>query len=294
MCIVTACTNCSQVSLGLAEDVAIEDESSFLFSGGDSLKALRLCEDIVAAVEGVTLPELLEVILDGNFSDLLRHVARVTLTRLFENGSSSLSEAKKRHAEPLSVELAKRERMEELAKRERMDSTAAERFHRVDVSFENQPVKVIRRASEVIEMNTGEQLGGKGSSVKIHNRCLAAGTGSPHMESSSLGLSLSWSSDTGRCVDASPVLLVQGGTDQRSDLAKATVFIGSHSHRMQAIHLDTGDLLWERVLGDRIDASAAVSQCGTLLIIGQHQHSEGGFDMFLHYAMVLDYFCILF
>lgn len=86
-----------------------------------------------------------------------------------------------------------------------------------------------------------------------------------------LGLSLSWSSDTGRCVDASPVLLVREGAGQRSDKGKTTVFIGSHSHRIQALDLVTGSLLWERVLGDRIEASAAVSRCGSLVVIGQHQ-----------------------
>ncbi|XP_076009740.1 beta-alanine-activating enzyme isoform X2 [Genypterus blacodes] len=246
-----------QVSLGLAVDVDIEDESRFLFSGGDSLKALRLCEDVVTAVEGVTLPELLEVILDGSFSEVLRHVARATLTPL-ENDSTQQPEAKKRHGQTLS---------QDPVKRGRTGSTATERIQRGNMSLANRPVKVIRRASEVIEVNT-EQLRGKDSTGKIHTRCLAAGTGSPHMESRSLGLSLSWSSDTGRCVDASPILLVQGEEGQRSESAKATVFIGSHSHRMQAIDLDTGDLLWERVLGDRIEASAAVSQCGTLLITG--------------------------
>ncbi|KAF7667690.1 hypothetical protein LDENG_00052830 [Lucifuga dentata] len=261
-----------QDSLGLAADAAVEDESRFLFSGGDSLKALRLCEDIATSVEEVTLPELLEVILDGTFSDILRHVLRATLMVPFEKNSSSTSEAKKRPTvEYLSVEAAKRECK---------DSTAAGSFQEDEDSSEKQPVKVIRRASEVIEIEIRNPDTNKSfwsdSSVKIHDRCLAASAGeqgftdfsSPHVESRSLELSLSWSSDTGRCVDASPVLLVQEEVGQRSDLAKMTVFIGSHSHRMQAIDLDTGDLLWERVLGDRIEASAAVSQCGTLVIIG--------------------------
>lgn len=89
-----------------------------------------------------------------------------------------------------------------------------------------------------------------------------------------LGLSLSWSSDTGRCVDASPVLLVQNRADHRSDLFKATVFIGSHSHRIQALDVATGNLMWERVLGDRIEASAAVSHCGALVVIGKCQLCE--------------------
>ncbi|XP_029285860.1 beta-alanine-activating enzyme [Cottoperca gobio] len=238
-----------QETLGLPEDATIDEKSSFLMSGGDSLKALRLCEDILTAV-GATSPELLEVVLDGTFSDVLRHVGRVTLMPPLENSQSSSSEAKKRHADAPSVVVAKRERTE---------SAASERLQ-----GETWAVKVIRRAGEVIEMqirtpelnekSQAEAPGEKDSSRK--------GRGDV------LGLSLSWSSDTGRCVDASPVLLVQPTTDPRSDEGKTTVFIGSHSHRIQALDLTAGSLLWERVLGDRIESSAAVSHCGSLVVIG--------------------------
>ncbi|XP_041791276.1 beta-alanine-activating enzyme isoform X2 [Chelmon rostratus] len=234
-----------QETLGLPEDASVDEDSSFLSSGGDSLKALHLCEDILAAV-GVTSPELLEAILDGTFSDVLRHVTRAALNTLFENSRSSLPKAKKRHTDAPSVAPAKRERQA---------SAAAE---------ETRAVRVLRRAGEVIEMKIrnpethenlqGNALGGRDSGEK--------GGGD------ALGLSLSWSSDTGRCVDASPVILVQDRSDQTADEGQASVFIGSHSHRIQALDLTDGSLLWERVLGDRIEASAAVSHCGTLVVIG--------------------------
>lgn len=177
-----------------------------------------------------------------------------------ENRPSSASEAKKRQADAPSVALVKRKHKDE-------DSTAAERPQGGADYFENQAVKVIRRAGEVTEIRKTEMnkslqadvLGGKDMSKK-----------SSDVKSRTLRLSLSWSSDTGRCVDASPVLLVHKGADE----AKTTVFIGSHSHRMQALDLDTGRLLWERVLGGRIEASAAVSQCGRLVVIGQYQLSK--------------------
>uniref|UniRef100_A0A3Q3JDU7 AMP-dependent synthetase/ligase domain-containing protein n=1 Tax=Monopterus albus TaxID=43700 RepID=A0A3Q3JDU7_MONAL len=155
--------------------------------------------------------ELLEMILDGTFSDILHHVAKVTLSPQFENTEKSHKEKK--------------------------------------------VLKIIRRASEVIEMNIRDPE---------PKNCQADAL----MESRALGINLSWSSDTGRCVDASPVLLVQEGTSLRSDVTETTVFIGSHSHRVQALDLDSGSLVWERVLGDRIEASAAVSHCGTLVVIG--------------------------
>ncbi|TDH08198.1 hypothetical protein EPR50_G00094710 [Perca flavescens] len=238
-----------QETLGLPEDAALDEDSNFLLSGGDSLKALRLCEDILAAVGGSS-PELLEVLLDGTFSDVLRHVARVTPPPPPLESSQSLSEAKKRDADAPPVAPAKRERTE---------STAAER-----AQGETWAVRVVRRAGEVMELQTRSPEANK----NLQADALGQKSSSKDRSGDVLGLSLSWSSDTGRCVDASPVLLVQHGTDRSSDEGRRTVFIGSHSHRIQALDLTDGRLLWERVLGDRIEASAAVSHCGSLVVIG--------------------------
>ncbi|KAM9357795.1 beta-alanine-activating enzyme [Symphorus nematophorus] len=232
-----------QEILGLPEDVTIDEESNFLLSGGDSLKALHLCEDILTAV-GVTSPELLEVILDGTFSDVKHHVERVTLTPLLENSPSSLPEAKKHPADAPSVGPAKRGHKE---------STAAE---------ETRAVKVLRRAGDVMEMKI------RNPETNKNFQADALEDFRKKLGDEALCLSLSWSSDTGRCVDASPVLVVRDRPDRMSDEGQTTVFIGSHSHRIQALDLISGKLLWERVLGDRIEASAAVSRCGSLVVIG--------------------------
>ncbi|KAF3835112.1 hypothetical protein F7725_027670 [Dissostichus mawsoni] len=249
-------TTYQQETLGLPEEPTIDEKSNFLLSGGDSLKALHLCEDILTAFR-VTSPELLEVILDGTFSDVLRHVERITLLPPLEESQSPTSEAKKRRTEaPSMVE----------AKRERTESTAAERPQGGTWAF-----KVIRRAGEVIEIR-------KPVAIKnVKTEALGEKDLSDGGSEDFLSLSLSWSSDTGRCVDASPVLLVQQKTDSGSEEVKTTVFIGSHSHRIQALDLTTGSLLWERVLGDRIEASAAVSHCGSLVVIGCYD----GFVYFL-------------
>lgn len=211
----------------------MEEESNFLLSGGDSLKALRFCEDIVT-VAGATSPQLLEVILDGTFSDILHHVSTAAGTPLAED--------RRRPAEAPSAAPAKRARRR---------STVAD-----------EAVTVVRRAGEVTDMKTRN----------VETNLSEEEDSGQHSEGDALDLSLSWSSDTGRCVDASPVLLVQHRTDQRSDESRTTAFIGSHSHRVQALDLGSGGLLWERVLGDRIEASAAVSRCGSLVVIGQSQH----------------------
>ncbi|KAF3691186.1 Acyl-CoA synthetase family member 4 [Channa argus] len=229
-----------QEALGIPKDSTIEEESNFLLSGGDSLKALHLCEDIVTTV-GINSPELLEIILDGTFSDILHHVARLMPTPPRESSPPSLPKTKRQHTDVPSMVPLKKEC-------KRHVTQTAERLHSGKELF-----KVIRRASEVRTINIRNPEISKSLKADVPR---------------SLGVSLSWSSDTGRCVDASPVLLVREGTDQSSHMIITTVFIGSHSHRMQALHMDTGSLLWERVLGGRIEASAAVSHCGTMVVIG--------------------------
>lgn len=225
-----------QDSLGLPADQAVDEEANFLLSGGDSLKALHLCEDILAAV-GASSPELVGVLLDRSFADVLHHVACVTMAPPLENGPQTSPKGKKRLVDdPTAVP----------AKRECKPPSAAD-----------QTGKVVRRAGEVTDLKSG---GGRGASGVFPGK--AAGSG---IKPSDLSFALrqSWSSDTGRCVDASPVLLVHAGT------GRTTVFIGSHSHRFQALDLTSGSCLWERVLGDRVESSAAVSLCGSLVVVGQ-------------------------
>ncbi|XP_055444620.1 beta-alanine-activating enzyme isoform X4 [Bubalus kerabau] len=72
-----------------------------------------------------------------------------------------------------------------------------------------------------------------------------------------------WRSDTGKCVDASPLVVIPA-----IDKSSATVYIGSHSHRMIAVDLYSGKVKWEQILGDRIESSACVSKCGNFIVVG--------------------------
>ncbi|XP_072294968.1 beta-alanine-activating enzyme isoform X2 [Eucyclogobius newberryi] len=211
-----------QTSLGLPKDMPIKEDSNFLLSGGDSLKALVFHEDLVAT-SGLTSPNLLEIILDGTFTDILHHISLV--------GQQVKQEATKRPLEKTYEVIAKRER----------------------TLSEMETFKVIKRGSQMIEMHCPKSTGLTQTigDVKLNETCGLK----------TVSLKRHWLSDTGRCVDASPVVLLH-----QSD--RSTVFIGSHSHRVQALDLDSGGLVWERVLGDRIEASATVSPCGTLVIVG--------------------------
>uniref|UniRef100_A0AAY5KHA4 Carrier domain-containing protein n=1 Tax=Esox lucius TaxID=8010 RepID=A0AAY5KHA4_ESOLU len=215
--------------LGQPEDAAIQEDSNFLFSGGDSLQALRYCDEITTAL-GVSSSGLLEVILDRPFADVLHHVATVMRTLPSEHSRMAPPVPKKRPADPLCSSQLKRQLTGTFS------TAAAQR-----------PQGLV-----VLEIN---ELSAK--TVPAHLR-----------EAGGLRLKVKWESDTGRCVDASPVLLVQKGADGPSGSPRATVFIGSHSNRMQALDLTTGRLLWERVLGDRIESSSAITRCGRLVVVG--------------------------
>lgn len=76
-------------------------------------------------------------------------------------------------------------------------------------------------------------------------------------------LRVRWRADTGKCVDASPLVVIPA-----VDKSSATVYIGSHSHRMMAVDLYSGKVKWEQLLGDRIESSACVSKCGNFIVVG--------------------------
>lgn len=73
-----------------------------------------------------------------------------------------------------------------------------------------------------------------------------------------------WKVNTGQCVDASPLLVLDKSRDPIE-----TVYIGSHSGKFFAICLQTGRVLWEAQLTDRIESSACLSVCGQYVTVGK-------------------------
>ncbi|XP_042602054.1 beta-alanine-activating enzyme isoform X1 [Cyprinus carpio] len=287
--------------LGLPNDVAVEEDAHFMLSGGDSLQALRLCDEITVAM-GTPSVGLLEVILDGSFSDVVSHV-------MTETHNNAIQPSKKRMLDDSGSLVSPKRQQKEMSTGNATEST---------VGFVVPSVRrtmgfvVVRRAGEVIdwgcfgkmqEKNFSDALETNGSKLtvtstsedslisnpshELHNiyqenpaikkltephvpqevtetlpvsKSPGEGSGEDRSDVLLLGLRVLWSSDTGRCVDASPVLLV--GPD------RTTVFIGSHSHRLQALDLTSGEVIWERILGDRLESSAAISKCGSLVAVG--------------------------
>ena len=110
-----------------------------------------------------------------------------------------------------------------------------------------------------------------------------------------------WKVGTHKCVDASPLLVVnrhkdaitmttgavimntdtitmetsdivmETGTNSTiaMDMSEAVVYVGSHSHLFMALEWLTGRVLWGVELGGRVESSATVSACGQFVIVGK-------------------------
>ena len=72
-----------------------------------------------------------------------------------------------------------------------------------------------------------------------------------------------WRTCLYKCIDASPLVVNSPGR------CEGEVFIGSHGKVFMCIRLSDGEVLWERSVGDRIESSAAISACGTYVIVGE-------------------------
>lgn len=252
--------------LDLPNDVVVEEDAHFMLSGGDSLQALRLCDEITVAM-GTTSVGLLEVILDGSFSDVLSHI--MTETR------NAIQPSQKRILDYSDSVVSSKRRQKKMATVDPTESTVGSVVPSVRRTM---GFVVVRQAGEVIDwgcfqkMHFSDAHPSQYSAVKKVRHVPRGVTETlPTTESTGvgeasskdvlpLGLRVLWSSDTGRCVDASPALLV--GPE------RTTVFIGSHSHRLQALDLFNGEVIWERILGDRLESSAAISKCGSLVAVG--------------------------
>ncbi|XP_076467763.1 beta-alanine-activating enzyme-like [Babylonia areolata] len=95
-----------------------------------------------------------------------------------------------------------------------------------------------------------------------NNGCSAAGE---ERDRNAIQLELQWTCDTGKCVDASPLV-------GRTRNGRVVVFIGSHSHRFFAVDLSSGAVLWSVELGDRVESSACLSPCGRRVVVGCYDH----------------------
>lgn len=257
----------------------------FLYSGGDSIKSLRFHDEIENMV-GKVIPGLLEVILSSSIAEVYRLVLKTVFPTedQLKNPNTSMKrklndcsgeEAREEHVNIKSrgyvtvaaglisfVALSRGSHMFSVNCSKSFINLSKMRPARTKLrqSPLSSPVisnmmKTEERRSDLTNVSKADEIGppqgslGKDNSVPIAKFLIV----------------VRWTSCTGKCVDASPLVIIPA-TDDLS----ATVYIGSHSHAMQAIDLDSGKIKWERILEDRIESSACVSKCGSFIVVGTY------------------------
>ncbi|XP_078073542.1 beta-alanine-activating enzyme [Mustelus asterias] len=294
-----------KVVLNLPEDMPDASENCmFLYSGGDSLKALKLAEEIETFL-GQKVFGLTEVILNSSLLDIYHHI-----------NNTIFCEAK--------VEEEPDDKNDRKMKRRRINDESAgsqpepiEQW-RPTATFAN--ITTISRGSQITKLNTtisyenctnspdiqeekelmndesNRKEKKENDSFNVYENVNANEEKMPIKNSNceslvtkvikpprndgkfmpedllanyrTISLKIRWKSDTAKCVDSSPLVVVSGDND-----SDETVYIGSHSHRMQAIDVLSGKIKWERILGDRIESSACMSRCGNFIIVGCYDGS---------------------
>uniref|UniRef100_A0A8D2DJD6 Beta-alanine-activating enzyme n=1 Tax=Sciurus vulgaris TaxID=55149 RepID=A0A8D2DJD6_SCIVU len=264
--------------LSLSEDLLkVPDESLFLNSGGDSLKSIRLLNEIEELV-GTSVPGLLEMILSSSILEIYNHILQTVFPD--EDVTFSKSYATKRKLSDTNQEDA--------------SGKPVHQKSFLPLSYDNEinAFIALSRGSQILSLNTTRFLAMSGHGTSAFSSDLTTQTNSENLKSLSppavfgksedpsyvekvceegkpviraekMELGVRWRSDTGKCVDASPLVVIPA-----VDKASTTVYIGSHSHRMKAVDLYSGKVKWEQILGDRIESSACVSKCGNFIVVG--------------------------
>ncbi|XP_048219784.1 beta-alanine-activating enzyme isoform X2 [Perognathus longimembris pacificus] len=263
--------------LSLSEDaLKVPDESLFSNIGGDSLKSIRLLFEIERLV-GTSVPGLLEVILSSSLSEIYNHILQTVF--MDEDQTFSKSNSKKRKLSDITQE-------EAIEKPSHQKSVLP-----LNGDNEINACIALSRGSQIFSLSMARFLTKSGDHPLACSSELIAQTNilnfkslnpsvltgqpkdlccvakvseeeKPMMGPKKMEFCVRWRSDTGKCVDASPLVVVD------ADKSSATVYIGSHSHRMKAVDLYSGKMKWEQLLGDRIESSACVSKCGNFITVG--------------------------
>ncbi|KAM9286313.1 beta-alanine-activating enzyme [Cariama cristata] len=278
--------------LGLLGDATgISKDAVFLYSGGDSLKALRFYDEIEMLV-GKAVPGLLEVILSRSIEEVYRHIRKILFPD--EDQLMNYDNVVKRklsgntgeefHGKYIKL---KSERDLEVAS-ELISFIALSRGnHFFSMNFTksfmqlNNTVQVgveLLQQPSSLQLVTPSIMKSHAQGYEMENRILTVTNKAnktdccpaqqiraecSHVTTADLALCIRWKSNTRKCVDASPLVVIPSKEEE-----SASVYVGSHSHAMQAIDLDLGEIKWEKNLGDRIESSACVSKCGNFIVVG--------------------------
>uniref|UniRef100_S4RLE4 Aminoadipate-semialdehyde dehydrogenase n=1 Tax=Petromyzon marinus TaxID=7757 RepID=S4RLE4_PETMA len=257
---------CWQEALGRGVSAEAADlAASFLRVGGDSLGVVRLSGDVERRL-GASLPGLPDLLLQySSSSGIAENTGHSTNT----NSENSGKEPRKILKRKVEGDIPEQEAPE--GKRTVMPSEHTSSHHIGRLAHRAQTQQVVSEPplgdEMVAALSRGSRVtmaGGRACTTSAgwpgcgstRNRAVVTGTG---------GVTLRelWKCDTGKCVDASPLLMLRAhGTNA------VAVCVGSHSRRVLCAEWPGGRVLWTAELPDRVESSACLSKCGTLVALG--------------------------
>lgn len=188
-------------------------DSNFLLSGGDSFSAVNLARAIEDRLE-LSAPDLVDVILHKSFSDIVSHMEKLA-------NNSKVKSTKRREKqleEEVNISVNKKIRLESYNRLWKLCSCMNSAVMRGNQYFCVTCMKIVRnpvpkiqtqriKDNEIFGCNVTETF-----STEEPRKVLTPNSGTTDTETlaqtlSSVEITQSWSFNTGKCVDASPLVI---------------------------------------------------------------------------------------
>lgn len=188
-------------------------DSNFLLSGGDSFSAVNLARAIEDRLE-LSAPDLVDVILHKSFSDIVSHMEKLA-------SNSKVKSTKRREKqleEEVNISVNKKVRLESYNRLwmscSCMDSAVMrgnQYFCVTCMKIVRNPVSKIQtqriKDNEIFGCNVTETFSTEEPRKVLTPNCGTTDTETLAQTLSSVAITQSWSFNTGKCVDASPLVI---------------------------------------------------------------------------------------
>lgn len=188
-------------------------DSNFLLSGGDSFSAVNLARAIEDRLE-LSAPDLVDVILHKSFSDIVSHMEKLA-------NNSKVKSTKRREKqleEEVNISVNKKIRLESYNRLWKSCSCMNSAVMRGNQYFCVTCMKIVRnpvpkiqtqriKDNEIFGCNVTETFSTEEPRKVLTPNCGTTDTETLAQTLSSVAITQSWSFNTGKCVDASPLVI---------------------------------------------------------------------------------------
>lgn len=188
-------------------------DSNFLLSGGDSFSAVNLARAIEDRLE-LSAPDLVDVILHKSYSDIVSHMEKLA-------NNSKVKSTKRREKqleEEVNISVNKKIRLESYNRLWKSCSCMNSAVMRGNQYFCVTCMKIVRnpvpkiqtqriKDNEIFGCNVTETFSTEEPRKVLTPNCGTTDTETLAQTLSSVEITQSWSFNTGKCVDASPLVI---------------------------------------------------------------------------------------